>query len=662
MKGLRSIPVAFLALLCASCVPDAYPGEEGDILHFTLRLLPKTFDPPKISEEGSNKLASQIYDGLLTYHPYARPYKLVPAIAAALPEVSEDGRIYTFKINTSIRFQDDPCFPDGKGRNVNVQDVMYCMKRFAHPTSETTGWWLFQDRIVGFDDWRKAREADVTKYLAERGTLPPATYPGIDAKIVGKDHAGNDVQGIEIVGDDTIVFRLNEPYDQLLWVLAMNYTAIYPKEAVEHYGDQYKNHPVATGPFKVVEFNPVYRCVMTRNENYREEYVPDPRNKPEDRLEGWDWEADEKAGLLEHAGQRLPMLDGMEVRYIVEDQPRWLYFKAGYSDFLNPPKDSTDQALPGGELSPELVARGIRLDPWPELGTVYSCINTIDPVLKNVDLRRAIALATDHKWTCKNLYAGQAIVATSVIPPGVAGYDANDLPYHNKDGSSDIPRARELLAKAGYPNGVDSKTGKRLKLVFENSSSSATAKEFSDRFVFEMRQLGIEVDVMYNTFPQMIDKMRKSNFQVAGLAWGFDYPDAQNIFVNLYGPNKAPGANYASFQNERFDELYRKAALLRDGPERTKLYEEMAHIVSDQIPWVTRAHRIRQNLQQPWLSGMKYTEVNYQFWRYCAVDDAMRDQRVAEWNKPNRWPLIILSLLFALLVGKTVFSSGGARP
>ncbi len=647
---------AVLAVFCVSCAPDAYPGEEGAILHYALRLLPKTFDPPKISDEGSNNLASQIYDGLLTYHPYARPYKLMPAIAAALPEVSEDKRTYTFKINTAIRFQDDPCFEGGKGRFVTAHDVLYCLKRFAHPVSETTGWWLFQDRIVGFDAWRKAREGDVTAYLKEHGSLPPATYPGIEAPIVE-----NDVHGIEVVGDDRIVIRLTEPYDQLLWVLAMSYTGIYPKEAVEHYGDQFRNHPVATGPFKVVSFDAVYRCVMRRNENYREEYIPDPRNKTEDRVDGWDWEADEKAGLLVHAGKRMPLLDGMEVRYITQDQPRWLYFKAGYADFLNPPKDGVDQALPDGKLSPELAARGVRLDPWPELGTVYSCFNTIDPVMQNVDLRRAIALAMDHAWTRDNLYSRQAVVATSVLPPGIAGFDPDYHPYHRADGTADVERAKQFLAKAGYPDGVDAKTSKRLKLVYENSGSSATAREFSDRFVFEMRQLGVEVDVISNTFPQMIDKMRKSSFQVAGLAWGFDYPDAQNIFINLYGPNKAPGANYASFQNARFDELFLEAALLSEGPERTQLYREMTHIVADEVPWVTRAHRLKQNLQQPWLTGMKYTEVNYQFWRYCSIDDEMRDRLLAEWNKPVRWPLVLLSLLFVGLILKAVLANGVAR-
>ena len=72
----------------------------------------------------SNKITSQIYEGLLAYHPYARPYQLVPALAAEMPTVSEDQMTYTFKLREDVVFQDDPCFPDGKGRRVTGEDFI----------------------------------------------------------------------------------------------------------------------------------------------------------------------------------------------------------------------------------------------------------------------------------------------------------------------------------------------------------------------------------------------------------------------------------------------------------------------------------------------------------------------------------------------------------
>lgn len=636
-----ALALPFLALF-AACNPDPYPGEKGKILHVSLRLLPKSFDPPKIEDEGSGKVAAHVYDGLLIYHPFARPYRLMPALAASMPEVSEDKKTYTFRLKKGVRFIDDPCFPDGKGREVTAEDFLFCFKRFGHPATKAKGWWLFDGWIEGFDDWRKRLREDLAARFKRTDEQETDTLWGIERPL----------EGIEVVDRYTLRFRLTKPYPQFLWVLSMPYTSVYPKEAVLHYGDKFGSHPVGTGPFIVTEFNPVYRVVYRANPTYREEYVPDPRNKPEERWPGW--EEDEKAGYLVDAGKRIPLLDGIETRFILEDQPRWLYFKSGYTDFLNPPKDNTEEAIPGGELSEEMKERGTRLFKWPELGTVYTCLNTEDPLLSNVDLRRAIALAFDHKWTVDNLYSGSAIVATSLIPPEVAGFDPDDLPYHRADGHADLDRAKKLLVEAGYPGGVDPKTGKALRLTFENSGSSKTARDFGNRFVDEMRRIGIDVDVVVNTFPQMIDKMRKKNFQVAGLAWGFDYPDAQNILQLLYGPNESPGINAANFKNAEFDRLYEKISTMEDSPERTEIYEKMAHIVADRIPWITRAHRVRLNLQQTWLRGFKFTQTSYQFWRYANIDVEQRKVLVKEWNKPNRLPLFVLAAAFAAMILATM--------
>lgn len=640
-----------LLILAAACSPDPYPQETGKILHASLRLLPKSFDPPMIEEEGSGKIASHVYDGLLMYHPFARPYKLLPALAESMPEISADKKTYTFKLKPGIRFVDDACFRDGKGREVTAEDFHWCYKRFAHPETKAKGWWLFRGKVVGLDAWRAELEKDIAG--KRRAGEDVAKLWGIERPVLAEKD-GRTVAGFEVLDRYTFRFRLTKPYPQFLWILAMPYASVYPHEAVEYYGEEFRNNPVGTGPFRVKEFNPVYRVVYERNTTYREHRFPDPRNKAEDRIPGWHWERDEAAGRLKNAGKRIPLLDGIETRFILEDQPRWLYFKAGFTDFLNPPKDNTDEALPGGELSPEMKARGVRLDPWPELGTVYTCLNCDDPILANVKLRRAMALAFDHKWTADNLYSGQAIVATSLIPPGVAGFDPDYHPYHRKDGRAQVEKAKQMLAEAGYPGGIDPRTGKPLRLTYENSGTSATSMQFGERFKHEMREIGIQIDEIVNTFPQMIGKMRQGKFQVAGLAWGFDYPDAQNILQNLVGKEANEGLNSANFRNAEFDRLYEEASVMEDGPERTKLYERMAHIVGDQVPWITRTHRIRQNLQQPWLSGFRYTETTYQYWRYADVDVDMRQRLVAEWNRPVRWPLWVLGLLFAGFIGSTI--------
>ncbi len=618
-------------LLLLACNPDPYPGEEGVRAHVAMRSLPKTFDPPHLGDLIAGTLAAQFYEGLLQVHPYARPYQLMGGVAEGLPEISEDGLTYTFRLRDDVTFSDDPCFPDGRGRAATAADFRYALARFAHPRTHAKGWWLLKGRIRGLDAWRDQLSRDISAELTAGREVDDLW--GLDRPI----------PGVEVVDDRTLRLHLSAPYPQFLWVMAMPQLGVYPHEAVTFYGDGFRNHPVGTGPFTVAEFNPVYRLVLEKNPDFREQRVPDPRARPEERYSGW--EDDEAAGVLARAGERIPLVDGIEARFILEDQPRWLYFKNGHADFLNPPKDNVAEALIGTKPTPEMLERGVRLLSWAELGTVYTCMNTLDPLMSNVDVRRAIALAFDHRWTIDNLYGGQATLARSLIPPGIGGHDPNYHPYQSDDGHSQVERAREHLARAGYPGGIDPETGRALRLRFDSSGTGVTQRHFAARFTDEMRRLGIEVDVIVNTFPQLTGKMRTGAFQIAGLAWSLDYPDAQNILQLLYGPNKAPGSNRANFVNPRFDELFEQTSVLPDGPERSEMYAEMARIVADEVPWVTRVHRIRPNLQHSWLQGFKYTEVSHQYWRYIGIDGEERARLRAEWNQPTRWPLLVLVVL-----------------
>jgi oligopeptide transport system substrate-binding protein len=671
MHPLRlAIWLLFVGLV--SCSPYPYPGEEGTVMHIALGATPKSLDPPMTEDSYSNKIASQIYEGLLSYHPYARPYQLIPAIASEMPTISANKMTYTFNLREDVYFADDPCFADGKGRQVTAKDFVWAFKRFAHPETGAKGWWLFDGKIEGLNEWRDKLEEEISGMKAAGLEVDPLygmdrTVRGVDAvgphelriRLAREGEGGqgnrscmdgvdNDKNGLR---DDDDPQCDAKPYPQLLWVLAMPYASVYPQEAVEYYGSEFRNNPVGTGPFKLKEYNPVYRVVMERNPIYREVRVPDPVNNEDDRLEGWDWQADVDAGLLEHAGERIPLVSGMEIRFIQEDQPRWLYFKSGYLDFLIPPKDNMKEAVVQGSISSEMEEKGVRLVTWPELGTVYTAFNLRDPVMQNVHLRRAIALAIDHSWVIDNLYAGQAIMAKSVIPPGVSGYDPDHHPYHSDDGSADIDRAMEELQKAGYPGGIDPSTGEPIKLIYQSSGTTSSDMQHVDRFVDDLRRIGVKLEVVNNTWPQMLEKMDKGEFQIAGLAWGFDYPDAQNILQMFYSANIDMGLNNAFYESEVFDQIYEQAAAMEDSPERTELYEQMAHMVGDEVPWVTRVHRIKQNLQQPWLGGFKYTEVNEHYWRYASIDKDMREQAVEEWNEPTRWPIGVLVALIAAVFG-----------
>ena len=117
----------------------------------------KGLDPARTDDKYSGRESARIYEGLLEYHYLKRPFTLQPNLAESLPTVSEDGFTYTFKIKKGVLFQDNACFPGGKGRELVAADFVYSFKRVADPKTQSTGWWVMQSKIEGLDEWRDAQ-------------------------------------------------------------------------------------------------------------------------------------------------------------------------------------------------------------------------------------------------------------------------------------------------------------------------------------------------------------------------------------------------------------------------------------------------------------------------------------------------------------------------
>src|SRR5205807_2682020 len=138
---------------------------------------------------------------------------------------------------------------------------------------------------------------------------------------------------------------------QLRYLMAMNFTAPIPREAVEKYGPEFRRHPVGCGPFVLAEWTPKLRLVLRRNPNFRPEFYPN-EGDPGDR----------EAGLLVDAGKRLPLLDAVIYSIIKEDITGWNMFLQGYMDAWTVQQENYSQVVSSqGTLTPEMRARGIRL-------------------------------------------------------------------------------------------------------------------------------------------------------------------------------------------------------------------------------------------------------------------------------------------------------------
>ncbi len=581
--ALRFLP-AFLAMVMLAVSARAADIGEPQLRYFGTSERIRGFDPIEAGDTTSAAAVAKLYEGLLEYEYLSRPYTVRPMLAAEMPAISEDGLTYTFKIKPGVRFHDNPCFPDGKGRELTAEDFVYSWKRLADANNKPKGYWVVEGRIVGLDEFHKKSTQ-------------------------GKVDYAEPVEGLRALDRYTLQVKLTEPYPQLMWVLTMDYLFAVPREAVEYYGDEFLNNPVGTGPFRIKSWQRNYRIEYVRNPTYHGDTYPSV-GAP----------GDKEAGLLDDAGKPLPLLDRVIEYVVADDSTDWLMFLSGQLAASGVSRSNFDAVInQQKDLTPELQARGIRLYKTPRLYTTYIGFSMTDPVVgTNKKLRQALSCAVDiSKWI--EFYNNRMVPATGPIPPGVAGYEEGKaLPY-----AFDLERARRLLAEAGYPEGRDPATGKRLTLTMEiGSAGDPESRQSVDLLASFFDKLGIEFQPSYNNWPEFLKKLERKQAQMYQLGWIIDYPDAENFLQLFYTKNGSPGPNHSNYSNPEFDRLYDQIRTMQDSPERTAIYQQMAAIVIEDAPWIFLTHPLSFGLFQPWFQNFKPHDFPYPNMKYYKVDPA----------------------------------------
>ena len=567
---LSLIAVMVLAIGC-----QKQGGEQEKILNFPVSAKIKGMDPIYANDMYSGNAVARIYEGLLSYHYLKRPYTLEPNLASEMPTIKDNGLTYVLKLRKGVLFHDDPCFKGGKGREMVAQDVVYSFKRTA-ARPDALGWWLVDGKLVGLNEFRKK--------VAE-----------------GRANIDGPVEGVKALDRYTVQFKLARPFPQFLYALAMPFFFVVPREAVEHYGKEFINHPVGTGPFTLKKFNRTNRITLHKNPTFREKRYPS-EGMPGDR----------EKGLLADAGKQLPLVDKLVIHINVESQPRWLSFQAGKLDLLAIPKDNFDTAVtPSRELAPVMKEKGIVLNITPGLDVAYTAFQHSNKLFHNLKLRRAMSLAYDPNLSNKLFYSSTALPAQSIVPPGLAGHIDG---FKNEWVGPNVERAKKVLAEAGYPG------GKGLPEITLDISASTVHRQIGEFFKKRMELIGVKIKVVTNPWPELQKKIQTRRSMLYSLAWSADYPDAENFLQLLYGPNQTPGANGSNYNNEKLNQLFERVRVMQDSPERTKLYEKMVRIAADEVPWVYGVHRQGFTLLQGWFKNFKKLEFNHGMEQYYNID------------------------------------------
>lgn len=603
---------------------------------------PKSLDPAKGSTTYDNQVCSQVYDGLVQYKYLARPLDIEPCLAAAMPKITNnpDGtQTWRFRLRDDVYFQDDPCFPGGKGRRLKAADVFYSWKRLADPWYELENWWLIDGMIVGFDAYKTAQGAAAgAKSAEELAAAKNALLAGADneanrAQLAaafagatpGRFDYDAEVPGLRVINDLELEVVLVSPIQQFRWKLAQFQLSVVPREAVEKYGDDFGGHPVGTGPYTVKDgdWQPGRYINFTRNPTYRVEYYPsemssDPEEAARDRA----------LGLDKAAGTRLPILDRIECPFYVPDPAMWLDFESGKLGYVQVPAEYFDKAVNRRtlRLRPAYAHKGVTLYPIPLLDFIFRGFNMEDPVLGMGDpavgggstvvrhrkLRQALSLAFDLDEMNESFYNGTNVVYDGPIPPGLDGFPKGGRAEVSYLGPN-LPLARKLLAEAGYPD------GKGLpEIVYYTSRGGNNTEQVQAEMRF-CRAIGVKLNPREVDFSELIEAINKKKAQMFGYAWGSDYPDAESNLAMFYSKNKSPGSNAFNYDRPEYDRLYEQSRTMPPGPERTRLYERMRDMLIEDAPFIGSMARTRFYAINPWLKNFKPSEDFQNWYKYLDV-------------------------------------------
>src|SRR5438309_1574561 len=579
-----------------ACVLMAPPAAAEKTLRYAFQVAETGFDPAQVNDLYSAIIFSHLLDAPLTYDYLALPFKLKPNTAAAMPEVSPDGRTWTVRIRPGIYFADDPAFK-GRKRELTAQDYVYSLKRHFDPKNKSVQLYLIDKRIVGMDALRKA---------ALEG---------------GKFDYDREVEGLRAIDRYALRVVLKEPKPTFIYDLAYcNLSCAVAREVIEAYPDRTMEHPIGTNAYRLTQWKRSSRMVLERNANYREDFYAE-------EAAGDDPQAQAIAAKMR--GKRLPLIDRVEVYVIEEPQPRWLAFLNREHDLIERvPAEYVNVAVPEGKLAPNMQKQKIQLDRTNELDLTFFYFGMDHPVVggytpEKVALRRAISLAFDTDEAIRAIYRGQAIAAQSTVPPQAYGADpdlAGPLAQFNP------AKAKALLDVYGYVDRDgdgyrESPDGSKLVLQIASvpDSQGRRQDELWRKF---MDRVGLRIEFKKAQWPEHLRDSRAGKLMMWNLGWIAGDPDADTFSTILYGPNKGQ-SNQSRFDLPQWNALYEKAKVLPNSPERDHLYREMDKLFFAYAPMRPISHRIITGLAHPWVVGYRRNPVMREFWKYLDIDESV---------------------------------------
>lgn len=671
-----------------------------ETLFTAFSLSPKHLDPVVAYNVNEWEIIGQVYEPPLQYNYLKRPYQLEPLTLKKMPtiryldkndnEVAEDSEEvafseYRLEVREDILYQNHPSFvknaqgellygnlnqeqlthinslddfEQSSTRHLMASDYEYAIKRMAVRQNNSPILDGMTEYIVGLESFSK----EVTQEAREKG----------------KQHQLFDLRpyhlsGVKIEDEYTLTIKVSGRYPQFLYWLTMYFFSPIPWEADLFYQQKgliEKNltlnwFPVGTGAYYLAENNPNKQMRLVKNPNYHDEFYP---TLTQEEIA----ESNVPPELLIDTGKKLPFINEIVFALEKESIPFWNKFLQGYYDASGVSSEAFDQAVQissSGDmgLTEEMKQKGIALRGSIQPSIYYLAFNMLDPVVGGYSssakkLRQAISIAQNEEEYISIFMNERGISAQGPIPLGIFGNlegeaGTNTFIYNWKEGKrvrKSLEEAKKLLAEAGYPNGISKKTGERLMLNYDVTSSGPDDRMLMNWRRKQFNKLGIQLVIRATDYNRFQDKVQKGKAQLFSWGWNADYPDPENFLFLLYGGNSTvdtngAGINYANYKNPKFDRLFEEVKSMKDTPKRLKKIKEMIKIVQEDAPWAWGIHPKSLALYHSWFSNVYPNAMANNTLKYKRIEPKVRVQKQKEWNQPVVMPLILWAL-FSILI------------
>jgi len=485
--------------------------------------------PLNVTDLTADNITNQIYEGLVKLSP--KDLTIIPCLAESWKR-NDSATVWTFSLRKGVKFQDDECFPGGKGRDITAKDFKWCLDQLCTASAQNAQFdETFKGRVLGADEYYQAS--------VDKKALP-----------------NGGVKGVKVIDDYTLEIDLVRPFSGFLNILTEPGCSVFAQEAFEKYGLDMRIHPVGTGPFQLKDIKEDADIVLVRNPHY--------------------WDKD-------NFGNQLPYLDAVKFTFVHEKKSELLQFQQGDLEMMYQiPLEIIPQILNGDNSKVDYT-----LDTKPAMSNYFFGFQTQSPVYSNRLVRQALNYAIDRDKIVTYTLQGEGIPGNYGIVPAQAftGYDYKKLKGYDYEPD----KAKELLAKAGYPNGKGFP-----ELTLQTNSDGGERNIQIAEVMKKMFEENLNITVKINAIPlaQHYDAFERGKVPFFREGWIADYPDPLTFLNLLYGanvPKDSTARAYSNpfrYSNKRFDSLYNKALVALTDSDRYRLYLEADQAALDDAPYL----------------------------------------------------------------------------